>query len=170
MKTRPVSRRDVYYKEVWLSPGWRCCGCLSWPKLSIQPGEDVLPWLDQPAPNPVPGVPGNQPQWEALDSWITPNDQFFTMAHYDKPVLDGATWRLQIVTLRPACGSSGMTLMTRREVPDDKGCGRDHAVGSAWVGINLGGTHVRSKPGSYGRRAGVQGRPVGDCRDRQSSW
>jgi len=63
---------------------------------SIQPGEDVLPWLDQPAPNPVPEVIGNQLQWEALDSWITPNDQFFTIAHYDKPVLDAATWRLQV--------------------------------------------------------------------------
>src|SRR5207244_6781166 len=45
---------------------------------------------------PVPDVVGNQLRWEALDSWITPNDRFFTVAHYDKPVLDAATWRLPI--------------------------------------------------------------------------
>lgn len=31
---------------------------------------------------------GQQLQWEALDSWLTPNNKFFTVAHYDKPVLD----------------------------------------------------------------------------------
>jgi DMSO/TMAO reductase YedYZ molybdopterin-dependent catalytic subunit len=41
-------------------------------------------------------VVGTQLQWEALDTWLTPNDQFFTVGHYDKPVLDPATWRLQI--------------------------------------------------------------------------
>jgi DMSO/TMAO reductase YedYZ molybdopterin-dependent catalytic subunit len=54
---------------------------------SAQPGEEVLTWLDQPAPNPVPDVVGVQLQWETLDSWLTPNDQFFTVGHYDKPVL-----------------------------------------------------------------------------------
>jgi len=63
---------------------------------SAQPGEEVLPWLDQPAPNPVPDVVGNQLRWEDLDSWLTANNQFFTVAHYDKPVLDAATWRLMI--------------------------------------------------------------------------
>jgi DMSO/TMAO reductase YedYZ molybdopterin-dependent catalytic subunit len=63
---------------------------------SAQPGEEVLTWLDQPAPNPVPDVVGTQLKWEALESWLTPNDQFFTVGHYDKPVLDAAAWRLQI--------------------------------------------------------------------------
>ena len=63
---------------------------------SAQPGEEVLSWLDQPAPNPVPDVVGQKVLWEKLDSWLTPNDQFFTVAHYDKPVLDAAAWQLQI--------------------------------------------------------------------------
>jgi DMSO/TMAO reductase YedYZ molybdopterin-dependent catalytic subunit len=63
---------------------------------SAQPGEEVLTWLDQPAPNPVPDVLGTQLHWEALDTWLTPNGQFFTVGHYDKPVLDPAAWRLQI--------------------------------------------------------------------------
>ena len=54
---------------------------------SAQTGEEVLTWLDQPTPNPVPDVVGTQLRCEALDSWLTPNDQFFTVGHYDKPVL-----------------------------------------------------------------------------------
>ena len=40
-----------------------------------QPGETVLPWLDQPPENPVPEVVANQLRWEDLDSWMTPNEQ-----------------------------------------------------------------------------------------------
>src|SRR6266849_2945965 len=97
MLTRPISRRDLLLQGSLAVAG---LALLRMPGLaeafSMQPGEDVLPWLNQPAPNPVPDVIGNQLQWEALDNWITPNDQFFTIAHYDKPVLDAATWRLQI--------------------------------------------------------------------------
>jgi DMSO/TMAO reductase YedYZ molybdopterin-dependent catalytic subunit len=63
---------------------------------AAQPGEEVIPWLDQPAPNPVPDVLGQPLRWEDLNSWLTPNDQFFTIAHYEKPLLDATTWRLQI--------------------------------------------------------------------------
>jgi hypothetical protein len=31
-------------------------------------------------------VVGQNVPWEKLDSWLTPNDQFFTVAHYDKPL------------------------------------------------------------------------------------
>src|SRR5690348_9667854 len=37
-----------------------------------QPGEEVLPWLDQPAANPLPASVGNLLQWESLESWLTP--------------------------------------------------------------------------------------------------
>src|SRR5438128_9822957 len=97
MNTTRMSRRDVLFQSSLAVVG---LALLRMPGLaeafSAQPGEDVLPWLDQPAPNPVPDVIGHQLQWEALDSWITPNDQFFSVAHYDKPVLDASTWRLQI--------------------------------------------------------------------------
>jgi len=97
MDTPRLSRRDVLLQGSMAVAG---LALLRAPRLayafSAQDGEEVLTWLDQPAPNPVPDVVGNQLKWEALDSWITPNDQFFTVAHYDKPVLDAATWRLQI--------------------------------------------------------------------------
>jgi DMSO/TMAO reductase YedYZ molybdopterin-dependent catalytic subunit len=97
MSTPRMSRRDVLLHGSMAVAG---LALLRTPRLayafSAQPGEEVLTWLDQPAPNPLPDVVGNQLRWEALDSWITPNDRFFTVAHYDKPVLDAATWRLPI--------------------------------------------------------------------------
>jgi DMSO/TMAO reductase YedYZ molybdopterin-dependent catalytic subunit len=62
----------------------------------IRPGETVIPWLDQPQPNPVPAVIQNQLVWEDLDSWITPNDKFFSIAHFDRPVIDASSWKLEI--------------------------------------------------------------------------
>ncbi len=84
-------------RGAWPWPGWRYCAYLGLAyAFAAQPGEEVLPWLDQPAPNPVPDVIGTQLHWEDLDSWLTPNDQFFTIAHYDKPALDASSWRLQV--------------------------------------------------------------------------
>src|SRR5262245_26585233 len=62
----------------------------------LQPGDEVLPWLDQPEKNPVPKVIDNQLVWEELDSWITPNEQFFGIAHYEWPEIDPSQWRLSI--------------------------------------------------------------------------
>jgi len=50
-----------------------------------RPGEEVIPWLDQPPANPMPHVVSNLPPWEELDSWITPNAKFFRVAHYQGP-------------------------------------------------------------------------------------
>jgi DMSO/TMAO reductase YedYZ molybdopterin-dependent catalytic subunit len=57
---------------------------------------EVVPWLDQPEPNPVPDVIVRQLAWEQLDSWITPNDQFFVIKHFNEPTLDERDWRLEI--------------------------------------------------------------------------
>ena len=62
----------------------------------LKAGEEVLPWLDQPAENPVPQVIANQLVWEKVDSWITPNDKFFSIAHYNRPVIDAKKWQLEI--------------------------------------------------------------------------
>jgi DMSO/TMAO reductase YedYZ molybdopterin-dependent catalytic subunit len=97
MEIPPISRRDVVLKGSLAVVG---LALLRAPRLayafSVQPGEDVLPWLDQPAPNPIPDVVAQQLHWEDLDSWLTPNAQFFTVKHYDLPALDPTTWRLQI--------------------------------------------------------------------------
>src|SRR5204862_7114285 len=59
-------------------------------------GETVVAWLDQPAENPVPEVIKSQLVWEDLDSWVTPNDKFFSIAHFDRPTIDAKTWKLEV--------------------------------------------------------------------------
>lgn len=61
-----------------------------------RPGEEVVKWLDQLPPNPVPEIIKNQLVWEDLDSWVTPNDKFFSIAHFNRPVIDARTWKLEI--------------------------------------------------------------------------
>ncbi len=63
---------------------------------SAQAGDEVIPWLDQPAENPVPEVVTNLLQWEDLDSWITPKDHFFSVSHYGHPQIDAEAWQLEI--------------------------------------------------------------------------
>lgn len=58
--------------------------------------EEIVPWADPPPENPVPDDVVSQLDWEAFDSWITPNDRFFGIAHYGWPDVDLATWRLRI--------------------------------------------------------------------------
>jgi DMSO/TMAO reductase YedYZ molybdopterin-dependent catalytic subunit len=74
---------------------------LSSPKLArafeLQPGEEVIPWADRRAENPVPDVIRNQQEWEDLDSWITPNERFFGISRYQHvPEIDAADWRLSV--------------------------------------------------------------------------
>jgi len=64
-----------------------------------RPGEDVIPWLDQPPANPSAGVVANLYPWEELASWLTPNGKFFHVAHYNRPVIDEKTWKLEITGL-----------------------------------------------------------------------
>jgi DMSO/TMAO reductase YedYZ molybdopterin-dependent catalytic subunit len=61
-----------------------------------QKGEKVVAWLDQLPANPVPEVIKNQLVWEDLDSWVTPNDKFFSIAHYNRPAIDADAWKLEI--------------------------------------------------------------------------
>jgi len=51
--------------------------------------ETLVPFLD---PQPK----GKMLYWQDLTSWITPNDQVFSVSHYDKPDLDAAKWHLEI--------------------------------------------------------------------------
>jgi DMSO/TMAO reductase YedYZ molybdopterin-dependent catalytic subunit len=61
-------------------------------------GGKLIPWADQPPPVPPPveNVIKGLTRWEDLDSWITPNEKFFSIAHYNRPVIDAKTWRLDV--------------------------------------------------------------------------
>jgi DMSO/TMAO reductase YedYZ molybdopterin-dependent catalytic subunit len=62
-------------------------------------GEQVIPWEDQPEPNPVPEAVFNLLVWEELDSWLTPADDFFVVTHYGIPVITEADYRLNVTGL-----------------------------------------------------------------------
>jgi DMSO/TMAO reductase YedYZ molybdopterin-dependent catalytic subunit len=67
---------------------------------AAQPGEEIIPWSDQPSPDPgvARGVIQNLQRWEDLD-WLTPNSRFFNIAHYNRPKIDEQDWSLEITGL-----------------------------------------------------------------------
>jgi DMSO/TMAO reductase YedYZ molybdopterin-dependent catalytic subunit len=111
-------------------------------------GDEVIPWLDQPAPNPVPQIVPRQLVWEELDSWLTPADEFFIVSHYGNPALDAAAHRLAIAGLvaRPqSLTMADLRARPRREVTFTLECSGNTglpfligAVGNArWAGTPL---------------------------------
>ena len=118
----------------------------------ISEGEKVIPFLDQTPAPPDEAVRQygelNTRNWEQLSSWITPNEDFFTVSHYNRPVLKPEEWRLQIDGLveRP----TSLTLeqireRARQEVTFTLECGGNHGfnwftggIGNAkWAGTPL---------------------------------
>jgi DMSO/TMAO reductase YedYZ molybdopterin-dependent catalytic subunit len=117
---------------------------------SAQAGEQFIPWSDKPLPVPPPaqGIVKDLTPWESLDSWITPNDKFFDVAHYGWPKLDPAAWRLDV--LGHVATPLGFTLndlkaRPRQSVVFTLECSGNNglpfltsAVGNAqWVGASL---------------------------------
>lgn len=111
-------------------------------------GETVIPWLDQPQPNPVPEVIKTQLVWEDLDTWVTPNDKFFSIAHFDRPTIDANAWKLEIDGLvkKPLSLSlADLKARPRQEVVFTVECSGNHGfpfftggIGNArWAGTPL---------------------------------
>ncbi len=111
-------------------------------------GEEVLPWLDQPAPNPVPQIAGGLLRWEELRSFLTPIEQFFTVAHYGQPQVDAHAWSLEVGGLveRPLTLTlDELRARPRQEVAFTLECAGNHglpflhgAIGTArWAGTPL---------------------------------
>jgi DMSO/TMAO reductase YedYZ molybdopterin-dependent catalytic subunit len=67
---------------------------------AAQPGEEIIPWSDQPTVDPgaARGAIQNLPRWEDLD-WLTPNSKSFNIAHYNRPHIDEQDWSLKITRL-----------------------------------------------------------------------
>ena len=111
-------------------------------------GEEVLPWLDQPPENPIPQVVANQLKWEDLDSRITPNEKFFSVAHYNRPVIDDKAWTLKVGGLvkRPRTFTlAEIKARPRQEIDFTLECSGNHGfpwflggIGTAlWAGTPL---------------------------------
>src|SRR5512132_210939 len=96
-----------------------------------QPDEVLIPWDDPPAPVPEPaqGVIPKQLDWEQLDSWLTPNDEFFIVQHYGQPVLNGQDWRLDVgglVAHQRTLTLADLKARARREVAFTMECSGNH--------------------------------------------
>src|SRR5512134_1374474 len=99
MEQLAMSRRTLLKQGGVALTGWALLNTLrvgAAPTVLAQSGAEVLPWLDQPAENPTNGRVTNLLDWESLDSWITPPDQFFSVAHYGYPEVAVDDWQLEI--------------------------------------------------------------------------
>ena len=135
----------------------------------LQPGEEVVPWLDQRAevPPPAQDVIGQQLVWEELDAWITPNDKFFTIKHFGQPTVDIQAWRLDIAGLvkQPlSLTLDQLKARPRQEVTFTIECSGNH--GFPFTGGLVGNANWAGTPlAALLDEAGIQGTP-----ERRSSF
>ena len=106
-------------------------------------GEVLIPFADQPPPSERVLL-----DWNALDTFITPNDEFFNVSHYGKPEVDLATWKLEVSGLvdNPLMLTiEAIKARPRQEVTFTLECSGNHgfptftgAIGNArWAGTPL---------------------------------
>jgi DMSO/TMAO reductase YedYZ molybdopterin-dependent catalytic subunit len=100
MDTREISRRKLLWQGSAALAGLALVRS-PWVAEAFpsRPGEEVIPWLDQPPANPSGGVVEGLQRWEDLASWLTPNDKFFSVGHYNKPVIAETSGTLEITGL-----------------------------------------------------------------------
>jgi DMSO/TMAO reductase YedYZ molybdopterin-dependent catalytic subunit len=110
----------------------------------------IVPWTDQPAsvPPPLESVVRGLTRWEDLNSWITPNEAFFSIAHYNRPQVDTRTWRLDVsdeVGKPITLSLDQLKAMPKHETIFTLECSGDNglpfmqsAIGNArWAGVSL---------------------------------
>jgi DMSO/TMAO reductase YedYZ molybdopterin-dependent catalytic subunit len=151
MERLEMSRRTLLKQGGAALTGWALLNTLgigAAPAVLAQSGVEVLPWLDQPAENPTNGRVTNLLDWEALDSWITPPDQFFSVAHYGYPEVAVNDWQLEITGLveNPmTLTMADLQAWPRQELDFTIECSGNHGfawnfglVGNArWAGVAL---------------------------------
>ena len=85
MKNQDISRRTLLKAGGAALAELTVLRVAGLPQAFGDPGDEVIPWLDQPAANPIPDNVGNLLKWEALDSWLTPTNNFFFVNQYGQP-------------------------------------------------------------------------------------
>jgi DMSO/TMAO reductase YedYZ molybdopterin-dependent catalytic subunit len=112
----------------------------------------VIPFLDRPPEAPEAAVKAygqlNRLDWQKLSAWITPNDQFFSVSHYNRPVIRPEDYRLEITGLirhPKAYTLDELKRLKRQEVVFTLECAGNHGfdwftggIGTArWAGTPL---------------------------------
>jgi DMSO/TMAO reductase YedYZ molybdopterin-dependent catalytic subunit len=96
--SKQIARRDI------LRMGLVATSVLAvvpkWAVPALAQGETVVPFTDIP-PNFNPGGDGGTRLYDIrnIDGLFTPNDEFFSIAHYGMPELDADAYRLQVTGL-----------------------------------------------------------------------
>lgn len=89
--SHPTTRRQALRQTAIASAGvmaWLSPASQSFAQ-AADAGE-LVPFLDEPRTAP------NRLDWEVLDSWLTPQDQVFSVQHYGVPEFDYNNYRLEI--------------------------------------------------------------------------
>jgi DMSO/TMAO reductase YedYZ molybdopterin-dependent catalytic subunit len=112
-------------------------------------GGELIPWSDQPPPVPPTATALRaMVPWEELNSWITPNGDFFNIVHYDVPTIDEKMWRLDVagqVVKHMTLTFDELKALPRHEVTFTLECSGDNGfpfnpslIGNArWAGASL---------------------------------
>jgi DMSO/TMAO reductase YedYZ molybdopterin-dependent catalytic subunit len=147
-----VSRRDFLIRGSSVLAALALSDSLFAQILPASEGEKVVPFMDQAPAPPDEAVRHygelNTRNWEQLNSWVTPNENFFTVSHYNRPVLKAEDWRLHIGGLveNPITLTlEQIQARPRQEVTFAMECGGNHGfnwftggIGNArWAGTPL---------------------------------
>jgi DMSO/TMAO reductase YedYZ molybdopterin-dependent catalytic subunit len=146
-----LPRRDALKGGLALSGMAATAGMPFWSKLALAQGEELVPFTDVPEGFAAPAVtPGSTHFLDTrlIDSFYTPNDDFYIVHHYNQPVIPDNDFRLRITGLvdRPLSFSLG-DLRSRDKVEIDAGfeCGGNRPAGifqglignAKWGGVSL---------------------------------
>ncbi len=100
MNSGDVNRRDFLAQSAAAAASLTLLDALvSAQAFPTRPGEEIVPWADQPPVHPNPKAVPKRLRWEDVDSWLTPNDKFFAVGHYGFPAIDARAWALQVTGL-----------------------------------------------------------------------
>ena len=89
--THQATRRDMLKRTAISSVGFMAWLSHTAPIFSQEASEgELVPFLDEPR------TPPNRLDWEMLDSYLTPQDQVFSVQHYGIPEFDYNDYRLEI--------------------------------------------------------------------------
>lgn len=91
------TRREVLRRSGLAAASLGVLGMPEWALPALAQGAAVVPFLDFPENfNATPAPDRRLFDSRTLTSFVTPKDQFFTTQHYGHPVLDEATFKLQV--------------------------------------------------------------------------
>jgi DMSO/TMAO reductase YedYZ molybdopterin-dependent catalytic subunit len=146
-----LPRRDALKGGLAFGGFAATAGMPFWSKLAMAQGEELVPFSDVPdgfqAPPVTPGAT-HFLDTRLIDSFYTPNDDFYIVHHYNQPVIPDDEFELRITGLvdRPLTLSLE-ALKARDKVEIDAGfeCGGNRGTGifhglignARWGGVNL---------------------------------